>query len=55
MPERKRKSDRFKTPQARAGQQGGLIGGPARARRLGKKKRQKIARQGAAARWGGRR
>ena len=55
MPERKRKSSKFKTPQARAGQLGGLLGGPKRAKVLGKRKRQKIARQGAAARWGGRR
>ena len=55
MPERKRKSSKFKTPQARAGQLGGLKGGPKRAKVLSKQKRKKIATQGALSRWGGRR
>ena len=50
-----RKSGKFKTPQAKSGHLGGLKGGPARAKVLGKSRRQKIARQGASARWGGRR
>ena len=55
MAVRKRKSSKFKTPQARAGQLGGLLGGPKRAKVLSKQKRKKIATQGAMSRWGGRR
>lgn len=46
---------KFKTPQAISGQKGGLRGGPNRASKLSKNQRKKIATQGAAARWSGRR
>ena len=56
MPKRdKQLKKKFKTPQARSGHLGGLKGGPARASKLGKRKRSKIAAMGAAQRWGGRR
>ncbi len=44
-------SEEKKHPQARRGQPGGLKGGKARAKRLSRKERTKIARLGAAARW----
>lgn len=56
MPKRdKQLKKKFRTPQARSGHLGGLKGGPARASKLGKRKRSKIAAMGAAQRWGGRR
>jgi len=52
---KKRKSSGFISPQARAGRQGGLIGGKKRAGVLSRKRRVEIAKQGAGARWSGRR